>query len=53
MSYRFGPIGFPQKDKETEKKKKKKKVGIRAEIFTLRTLLYVDCLHLGFRSLGP
>ena len=22
VSYRFGPIGFPQKDKETEKKKK-------------------------------
>ena len=28
-------------------------MGIRGEIFTLGTLLYVDSLHVGFRSLEP
>ena len=53
MSYHFGPIGFPQKGKETEGIIKNKKVGIRGEIFTLGTLLYVDSLYVGFRSLEP
>ena len=29
------------------------KMGIRGEIFTLGTLLYVDSLYVGFRSLEP
>ena len=28
-------------------------MGIRGEIFTLGTLLYVDSLYAGFRSLEP
>ena len=28
-------------------------MGIRGEIFTLGTLLYVDSLYVGFRSLEP
>ena len=53
MSYHFGPIGFPHKGKETEGIIKNKKRGIRGEIFTLGTLLYVDSLYVGFRSLEP